>query len=41
MTDARIMVRLQARAHNDELVGARDGVLHAPVCAPPVDGKRL
>jgi uncharacterized protein (TIGR00251 family) len=39
MADARIMVRLQARAHKDELVGVRDGVLVARVCAPPVDGR--
>jgi uncharacterized protein (TIGR00251 family) len=39
MTDARIMVRLQARARRDELVGLRDGVLLARVCAPPVEGR--
>jgi uncharacterized protein (TIGR00251 family) len=39
MTDARIMVRLQARARRDELVGFRDGVLLARVCAPPVEGR--
>lgn len=39
MTDARIMVRLQARANRDELVGFRDGVLLARVRAPPVDGR--
>ena len=39
MTDARIMVRLQARARSDELVGFRDGVLLARVCAPPVEGR--
>lgn len=39
MTDARITVRLQARAHRDELIGLRDGVLLARVSAPPVDGR--
>lgn len=39
MTDARILVRLQARAHRDELVGLRDEVLFARVRAPPVDGR--
>jgi uncharacterized protein (TIGR00251 family) len=39
MTDTRIMVRLHARAHADELVGVRNGVLIARVCAPPVDGR--
>jgi uncharacterized protein (TIGR00251 family) len=39
MTDARIMVRLQARARTDELIGVRDRVLLARVSAPPVDGR--
>jgi uncharacterized protein (TIGR00251 family) len=39
MTEARIVVRLQARAHRDKLVGVRDGVLLARVSAPPVDGR--
>jgi uncharacterized protein (TIGR00251 family) len=39
MTAARIRVRLQPRAHADELVGVRDGVLRARVCAPAVDGR--
>ena len=39
MADAKITVRLQARAHRDELVGIRDGVLVARVSAPPVDGR--
>jgi uncharacterized protein len=39
MTGARITVRLQARAHRDELIGLRDGVLLARVSAPPVDGR--
>ena len=38
MSEARIEVRLQPRASRDELVGFRDGVLHARVCAAPVDG---
>ena len=36
---ARIAVRLSPRADRDELVGIRDGVLHARVCAPPVGGE--
>lgn len=36
MGEARIEVRLQPRASRDELLGLRDGVLHARVCAPPV-----
>lgn len=39
MTDARIRVRLQARARSDEVVGFRGGVLLARVSAPPVDGR--
>jgi uncharacterized protein (TIGR00251 family) len=39
MAEAQIMVRLQARASRDELVGVRDGVLVARVSAPPVDGR--
>ena len=39
MSEARIEVRLQPRASRDELVGIRDGVLHARVCAAPVDGE--
>jgi uncharacterized protein (TIGR00251 family) len=39
MNDSHIEVRLQPRAHRDELVGLRDGVLVARVCAPPVDGE--
>ena len=38
-TEARIEVRLQPRASRDELLGIRDGVLHARVTAPPVDGQ--
>lgn len=38
-TEARIEVRLQPRASRDELLGMRDGVLHARVSAPPVDGQ--
>ena len=32
-------MRLQPRASRDELLGIRDGVLHARVSAPPVDGE--
>jgi len=39
MTEARIRVRLHARARKDELVGVRHGVLLARVSAPPVDGR--
>lgn len=39
MHDARIEVRLQPRASRDELLGIRDGVLHARVSSPPVDGQ--
>jgi uncharacterized protein (TIGR00251 family) len=39
MDEARIEVRLQPRASRDELLGVRDGVLHARVSAPPVDGQ--
>jgi uncharacterized protein YggU (UPF0235/DUF167 family) len=37
--EARIEVRLQPRASRDELLGLRDGVLQARVCAAPVDGE--
>lgn len=36
---AQIAVRLTPRGHRDELIGVEDGVLHARVSAPPVDGK--
>lgn len=39
MAEARIKVRVQARARKDELIGVRDGVLLARVSAPPVDGR--
>jgi uncharacterized protein len=39
VAEARIAVRIQARARSDELIGFRDGVLVARVCAPPVDGR--
>jgi uncharacterized protein (TIGR00251 family) len=39
VTDARITVRLQARAHRDELVGMRDGVLVVRVTAPAIEGR--
>jgi hypothetical protein len=37
--DAHIEVALQPRARRDEIVGLRDGVIVARVCAPPVDGE--
>ena len=39
MSEARIEVRVQPRASRDELVGFRDGVLQARVCAAPVHGE--
>jgi uncharacterized protein (TIGR00251 family) len=39
MSEARIEVRVQPRASRDELVGFRNGVLHARVCAAPVRGE--
>jgi uncharacterized protein (TIGR00251 family) len=39
MEDTRIEVRLRPRAHKDELIGMREGVLQVRVMAPPVDGK--
>jgi hypothetical protein len=39
MDEARIEVHLQPRASRDELLGLRDGVLQARVCAAPVDGE--
>jgi uncharacterized protein (TIGR00251 family) len=39
MTDTKLAVRLQPRAHRDELVGLHNGVVVARVCAPPVDGE--
>jgi uncharacterized protein (TIGR00251 family) len=39
MAQAQLRVRLRPRAHTDELMGMRDGVLQARVTAPPVDGK--
>jgi uncharacterized protein (TIGR00251 family) len=39
MATAQIRVRLRPRAHRDELIGMRDGVLQARVTAAPVDGK--
>ena len=38
MSDARLTVRLTPRASRDALVGRRDGILAARVCAAPVDG---
>ena len=37
--EARIEVHVRPRASRDELLGMRDGVLLARVCAPPVDGR--
>jgi uncharacterized protein len=39
MPNARIQVRLRARAAREELAGVRDGALIAGVTAPPVDGR--
>jgi len=36
---ADLTVRLQPRAHRDEVVGERDGVIVIRVIAPPVEGK--
>ena len=36
---ADLHVRLQPRAHRDEIVGERDGWIVVRVTAPPVDGK--
>ncbi len=39
MSSARIAVRLQPRAHRDELVALREGVLVARVSAPALEGR--
>jgi uncharacterized protein (TIGR00251 family) len=39
MAKTQIRVRLRPRAHRDELIGMRDGVLQARVTAPPVGGR--
>jgi uncharacterized protein (TIGR00251 family) len=39
MDGCEIAVRLQPRAHANEIVGERDGVLLVRVSAPPVDGR--
>lgn len=39
MTEGRVAVRLVARASRNELGGMRDGVLHARVTAPPINGE--
>lgn len=39
MEGAEVEVRLRPRGHRDELIRFEDGVLHARVSAPPVDGK--
>jgi uncharacterized protein (TIGR00251 family) len=36
---ARLAVRVQARAHRDEIAGERAGSLLVRVTAPPVEGK--
>jgi hypothetical protein len=36
---ADVTIRLQPRAHRDEIVGERDGKVVVRVTAPPVDGK--
>lgn len=37
--DGEIAVRVTPRAHADEVVGCREGVLLVRVSAPPVDGR--
>ncbi len=39
VSSARIAVRLQPRAHRDELVAIREGVLIARVSAPALEGR--
>jgi uncharacterized protein len=39
MASAQIAVRLTPRAHREEIVGLREGVLLVRVTAPPVDGR--
>jgi hypothetical protein len=39
VSSARIAVRLQPRAHRDELVTIREGVLIARVTAPALEGR--
>lgn len=39
MPEGRIAVHLVARASRNELSGIHDGVLHARVTAPPIDGE--
>jgi uncharacterized protein (TIGR00251 family) len=36
---ADVTIRLQPRAHKDEIVGEREGKVVVRVTAPPVDGK--
>jgi uncharacterized protein (TIGR00251 family) len=38
-TEAHLAVRLRPRSGRDELLGLREGVLHARVASPPVDGR--
>jgi len=37
--EARIAVRVQANAHQNKVLGFKDGVLHLKIAAPPVKGK--
>jgi uncharacterized protein (TIGR00251 family) len=37
--DCEIAVRLQPRAHANEIIGERDGVLLVRVSAPPAEGR--
>jgi len=39
MASAQVAVHLTPRAHREELLGLRDGVLRARVTAPPTDGR--
>jgi uncharacterized protein (TIGR00251 family) len=39
MSKSKISVRVRARAHRDEVVGARDGVLLVRVAAPASEGR--
>jgi uncharacterized protein len=39
VTGSDIAVRLTPRAHGDEIIGERDGVLRVRVSAPPLDDR--
>ena len=39
MASAKIAVRVQARARDNQVVGLRDGALVVRVTAPPLDGR--